>query len=153
MRRYRPDYQSIGISKYRFDELLAFCRQYPEKKAEAETLLGVGSPSLSGMPHGSGTSDPVARAAEKRERLLHDCEVVERCAALVADGRYSVAIIQNVCYGKGYEFIQEYLPSFNRQYFFSARRKFYFIINKCLELREKFDDWYNEMKQEGSKAI
>ena len=153
MRRYRPDYQSIGISKYRFDELLAYCRQYPEKKAEAETLLGVSSPSLSGMPHGSGTGDPVARAAEKRERLLHDCEVIEKCAGMVDGGKYAVAIIQNACYGKGYEFIKEYLPTFHRESFFTERRKFYFLLNKCLELREKFAEWYDEMKQEGSKAI
>ena len=152
MRRYRPDYKSIGISIYRFDELLAFCRQYPEKKAEAEMLLGVGSPSLSGMPHGSGACDPVARAAEKRERLLHDCAVIEKCAGIIDDGRYRIAIIQNVCYGRGYEFIKEYLPTFHRQSFFSARRKFYYLLNKCLELRDKFDEWYEEMKRSGDSS-
>lgn len=148
MRRYRPDYESCGISKYRFDELLAFCRQYPEKKAEAQTLLCVSSPKMSGMPHGSGTSDPVARAAERRERLLHDCAIIERCASVVNSSEYEVAIIQNACYGKGYEFIKEYLPTWHRQSFFTARRKFYFLLNKYLELQDKFEEWYEEIRRE-----
>ena len=152
MRRFRPDYESCGISKYRFDELLAFCKQYPEKKAEAETLLGVGSPAMSGMPHGSSVGDPVSRATEKRERLLHDCAVIEKCANAVDNGRFSVAIIQNACYGKGYEFIKEYLPTWHRQSFYTARRKFYYLLNKCLELRDKFDEWYEEMKRSGDSS-
>lgn len=135
MRRYRPDYQSIGISKYRFDELLAFCRQYPEKKAEAETLLGVSSPSLSGMPHGSGTGDPVARAAEKRERLLHDCEIIEHCAKGVDNGRFYTAIIRNACLGTAYKFLFDVLPTNNRSAFYDARRAFYIRLNDELEKR------------------
>lgn len=153
MRRYRPDYISCGISKWRFDELLAFCRQYGEKKAEAETLLTISSQKMTGMPHGIGVGDPVMRAVERRERLLHDCAVVEKCAGIVDGGQYEVAIIQNCCYGKGYEFIKEYLPTWHRQSFFTARRKFYFLLNKCLELRDKFDEWYEEMKENADSRI
>lgn len=135
MRRYRPDYQSIGISKYRFDELLAFCRQYPEKKAEAETLLGVNSPSLSGMPHGSGTGDPVAKAVERRERLIADVEIIERCAKSVDNGRFYSAIIKNVCLGTAYKFLMPCLPTFHRSAFYIARRAFFVLLNEELEKR------------------
>lgn len=147
MRRYVPDYVSCGISKWRYSELQAYCRQYAEKKAEADTLLTVGSPKMSGMPHGSGTGDPVARAAEKREKLLHDCAIVEKCAKIVNNGDYETAIIQNCCYGKSYEFIKEYLPTWHRQSYYTARRRFFMLLNKSLDMREKFDEWIKEIDQ------
>ena len=74
----RPTPPSIPhtISRYAYAELRAFCRQYGEKKSRAAALAGVSSPILTGMPHGSDISDPVTRAAERREkaacRLCHD---------------------------------------------------------------------------------
>ena len=61
--RYLPCWKQIGISQDRYTELLHFCRQYPEWKAEANSLLGIRAIKMDGLPHGSGKSDPVAAAA------------------------------------------------------------------------------------------
>lgn len=135
MRTYRPDYVICGISKYRYDELKAFCRQYADKKAEAEALLSVGSPKLTGMPNGSSTGDPVSRAAERRDRLLTDCELIESCAKEVDGGRFYSAIIQNVCLDTGYSFLYNALPTNNRTAFYDARRGFFVRLNEELEKR------------------
>ena len=56
--RYLPCWKNIGISASRYRELLHFCRQYPEWKTEANSLLGIRAIKADGLPHGSGTSDP-----------------------------------------------------------------------------------------------
>lgn len=135
MRNYRPDYVLCGISKYRYDELKAFCRQYGDKKTEAEALLSIGSPSITGMPHGSGMGDPVERAAEQREHLLEDCDIIEECARSVDGGRFYTAIIRNACLGTAYKFLFEVLPTNNRTAFYDARRAFYVRLDKELKKR------------------
>ena len=135
MRTYRPDYVLCGISKYRYDELKAFCRQYGDKKTEAEALLSIGSPKLSGMPHASGVGDPVSRAVKRRERLLSDCEIIEHCAKGVDNGRFYTAIIRNACLGTAYKFLFDVLPTNNRSAFYDARRAFYIRLNDELEKR------------------
>ncbi len=120
------------LGKYRYAELRNFCRQYADKKAEAELLLSVKSPTLSAMPHGSEVGDPVVRAAERRAKLLEDVEMIERCAKSVEDGLYFNAIIVNVCLGKAYDFIpKEMMPRTDRNAFFSARREFFRTLDKA----------------------
>ena len=72
--RYQPCWKQIGISVERYRELLHFCRQYPEWKTEANSLLGIRAIKMDGQPHGNGVSDPVAMAAEKREKLMTKIE-------------------------------------------------------------------------------
>ena len=84
--RYLPCWQQIGISKDRYQELLHYCRQYPEWKTEANSLLGIRAVKMDGQPHGSGKSDPVAMAAERRDRLLSKIKLVDDCAREIADG-------------------------------------------------------------------
>lgn len=120
------------LGRFRYAELRNFCRQYADKKAEAELLLGVKSPQLSAMPHGSDVGDPVVRAAEKRAKLLEDCELIEKCAREVEDGVYYNAIIVNVCMGKAYDYIPaEMLPTSKRISYFSARREFFRLLDKA----------------------
>ena len=49
--RYLPCWKQIGISQDRYTELLHFCRQYPEWKAEANSLLGIRAIKMDGLPH------------------------------------------------------------------------------------------------------
>lgn len=134
MREYRLNMSNWGIDRDRYVELKARCRQYPTKKMQAQTLLGVGSPSLSGMPHGSGTSNPVARAAEKRDRLLRWCEPIEYAASRAAGGRYYQGLIQSCCEGVAFVDIDPtILPTSDRTKFFQARREFFWLLDKRLE--------------------
>ena len=134
MREYRINMTPWGIDRDRYDELKARCRQYPTKKMQAQGLLGVSSPSLYGMPHGSGVSDSVSRTADKRERLLQWCEPIEYAASRAAGGRYFQALIKHCCYRVGFEYLDPtMLPSSNRNAFFNARREFFWLLDKRLE--------------------
>lgn len=120
-----------SISRYAYAELRAFCRQYGEKKSKAAALAGVSSPALTGMPHATGISDPVSRAVERRERLLRDCNMIERAASIPSEGAWYHALILNCCHGIGYLYIEPaVLPTTNRNDFFRARREFFWALHQ-----------------------
>ena len=132
--RYLPCWKQIGISKERYQELLHFCRQYPEWKIEANSLLGIRGMKMDGQPHGSGKSDPVAIAAAKRERLLDKIRIVEECAENAGGGDWFAAIIQNVCIGKPFAQIdQTLIPTAKANTFYKYRREFFTLLNKRTE--------------------
>lgn len=131
MRNYIPHYARYGLSAARYQELRAYCLQYPLWQAEAKSLLGVGAQRYSSMPHGSGVGDPVARAAERREVLTTKIQLVERLARAVEDGRWYTAIIQNVCMGRSLSVIdQTILPTANRNAYYRARRAFFLALDE-----------------------
>lgn len=133
MRNYQPDYTDFGISRDRYRELLAFCRQYQEWKAEAGSLLGVGAQRYSSMPHGTDVSDPVFRVVLRRENLLAKIQLVEDVAQAVDNGRWRAALIQNICMGKALKFIDPaILPTSRRNAFYQQRRAFFDLLNRRL---------------------
>lgn len=140
---------NIGaLDKFECDELYAFCRQYPEKKRKAALMLGPRSVcsvteyrDASGMiagallPRGNGVSNPVEAAALKRIKLLADCDMIERTARKTDGGRWYQMLIRHMCYGEGYESLlarlpAEYVPSYNRNAFFRAKREFYIRLKE-----------------------
>lgn len=132
--RYVPCWKQIGISKDRYQQLLHFCRQYPEWKIEADSLLGIRAVKADGMPHGSGKQDPVAMAAEKREKLMSKMAIVEECAMAVGRGAWYKAIIQNICIGKAYSQMESVLmPSSHKAAFFAKRREFFMLLDKRID--------------------
>ena len=132
--RYLPCWQQIGISKDRYQELLHYCRQYPEWKTEANSLLGIKAVKMDGQPHGSGKSDPVAMAAERRDRLLNKIQLVDDCAREIGGGEWYAAIIQNVCIGRPYEQMDSaLLPTSDKNAFFKIRIMFFDLLNKMYE--------------------
>lgn len=133
MRNYQPDYTDFGISRDRYRELLSFCRQYQEWKAEAASLLGVRAQSLSHMPHGTDVGDPVFRVAVRREHLLAKIQLVEQVADQVDGGRWRAALIQNICMGRALRFIDPaILPTSRRNAFYDQRRAFFLLLNHRL---------------------
>ena len=133
-RRYLPCWRQIGISQDRYQELLHFCRQYPEWKSEAASLLGIRAVKMDGLPHGSGKSDPVAMAAERREKLMEKISIVDECARAIGEGLWYAAIIQNVCIGRSYEQMDRALmPTSDKNAYFKRRREFFELLNKRTE--------------------
>ena len=131
MRNYVPHYAKYGLPTARYNELRAYCLQYPLWRAEAVSLLGVGAQKYSSMPHGSGVGDPVARAAERREKLTRKIDLVESVARSVEDGRWYTALIQNCCMGRGLTVIDPaVLPTSNRNAFYHARRMFFILLDE-----------------------
>lgn len=134
MRNYQPDYTDFGISRDRYRELLAFCRQYQEWQAEARSLLGLSAQSYENMPHGSEVGDPVFRVAVKREKLLAKIELVESVADEVDGGQWRAALIQNICMGRALKFIDPgILPTSRRNAFFQQRKMFFLILDKRID--------------------
>ena len=132
--RYLPCWKQIGISQDRYRELLHFCRQYPEWKREASSLLGIKAVKMDGQPHGSNVGDPVAAAAEKREKLMERIGIVDRCAKAVDSGAWYASIIQNVCIGRAYEQMDRALmPTSDRNAYFKRRREFFELLDKTKE--------------------
>ena len=135
--RYTPCWKTIGMERERYLELLNFCRQYPKWKIEAGSLLGIKAIKTDGLPHGSSISDPVARAAAKRERLLAKINLVDTCAKTVGGGEWYAVIIQNMCIGKSYDKIDKALmPTSKSNSFFRMRREFIRLLD---ERKEIFD--------------
>jgi len=129
--RYLPCWKQIGISQDRYRELLHFCRQYPEWKTEANSLIGIRAIKADGQPHGTGKSDPVALAAERREKLLEKIAVVDDCARAIEGGAWYASIIQNVCIGRPYEQMDRALmPTSDRNAYFKKRREFFELLDK-----------------------
>ena len=131
MRNYVPDWTDWGISRERYRELLAFARQYPQKKAEAASLLTIGGAGIDDMPHGTDPGDPTLRAVMRREQLVKDIDMIERCARQVDGGRWYTALIQNICMGKAYDYIDPtILPTSKRPTFYRQRRSFFLLLDQ-----------------------
>lgn len=132
MRTYVPG--TWEISKDRYIELRAFCRQYPQWKVEAASMLELSAMKYDGMPHGTDPGDPTARAVERRAALMEKITLVERCAVAIGGGAWFRALILNVCNGMGWEAIRdlhpEALKTSDRNKFFKARRLFFNLLDK-----------------------
>lgn len=128
--RYLPCWKQIGITQERYQELLYFCRQYPTWKMEASALLGGKGMRYEGMPRGNRKGDPVALAAEKREKLIAKMELVEECAKAISEGEWYAAMIQHVCYGKTCDKMDStLLPTSDRNEFYKQRRLFFELLD------------------------
>lgn len=150
MRERRLKLEQMGISRWAYEELKAFCRQYPEKKAQAAALLGIqgGSKIQTArdergreigvvMPAMVRISTPTADRAIKRIALLEDCDLIDKVARAVDDGEWERALILNTCYGVPYECIdQTIMPTANRNRYFRARREFFFRLMAEREERQ-----------------
>ena len=135
MRNYVPKKtETWYLDPDRYHELRAFCRQYGKWLAEAKSALELSSPRYDGMPRGTDVSDPTERAVERREQLQRKIDLVESCAARVANGDWYTAIINNVCNGMSYEAIRdlhpEWLKNNRTNDFFTARRLFFIVLDK-----------------------
>lgn len=115
-----------GISKMRYRELKYFCLQYPEKKQQISSLLGIGAVINDGMPKGNKTSDPTASTAAKIAELRDDIEIVEQTALEAAPGMHK-QLMKNVTEGISYEYMA--VPCGRRQ-FYTCRRRFFFLLSK-----------------------
>ncbi len=123
--RHRPlKMDDWGISFDAYKELYHFCQQYSEKKREAADLLNPFAQS-DGMPHGKGgVSDPVSRAAIRREQLLRDVAMIEQ-AAIGADAQLYSYILRAVTTKDGMRSIS---PPCGERQFRAARRRFFHLL-------------------------
>lgn len=136
MRTYRPDWTEYGISRQRYNELRAYCMQYPEWKSEASSLASIGAQNYGERVQSSDNTSTVARAVERREHLMAKILTVEQTAMAIDQGKWYAALIQNVCMGKPLSCIDVLvLPTSNRNAYYAARRRFYIALHLRLDTR------------------
>ena len=135
--RYLPCWKQINITLGRYEELKGFCKQYDDWKEEARSLLGISALNMDGMPHGTGKSDPVARAAERRERLLAKISIIDGCAKAGGE-EWAEALIEHICRCKPWKVIKEtngtILPTSDANAFYRHRREFFEMLNKVTDI-------------------
>ena len=129
MRNCRIKLDRYGISKAAYDELHGFCLQYDEKLARINDAYSLKSPNLSGMPHGSGISNPTERAAELCEKYKRDIELIEETAKEV-DPKLAPFIIRNVTSDKCPPWVLKtrYGMETGERQFNKKRRQFYYLL-------------------------
>ena len=90
---------------------------------------------MDGLPHGTGKSDPVARAAERRERLLAKISIVEGCAKASDGGAWFMALIDHVCRKIPWKDLKrDELPTSDANTFYRRRREFFDLLNKVTDI-------------------
>ena len=124
-------WDDYGISRYRREELKAFCLQYEEKKAKIR--YGLKGVAQDGQPHGNGTGKPTEAAAIGNSAYKKDCEMIEQ-AAIAAGAEIYPYIIKSVTNNLTYEDI-EYDGKLGRiivgrTEFYARRRLFYHFLDE-----------------------
>lgn len=127
MRTYIPHFE--GLSKERYKELLAFCRQYDEKRKQLSGCYALASPALTGLPRSKSTVSPTERKAEMAIKAREHIELIETCAHAAAGKNAALykALLDNVCRGTRYEYTA---APVSRNTFFAVRRRFFFLLNE-----------------------
>lgn len=111
MRKWKIQLEKFGISNARRDELIAFCRQYPEKVDKLEKAQ---------------ISDP--KIIEKYQR---DIFIIEETAK-EADSFLAPWIIQSVTKNiPSWKLVQNSMPATEKE-FNAKRRRFYVLLSEKL---------------------
>lgn len=119
--------KDYDISKNKYRELKYFCLQYKEKKDRIRSMCYISAVQVTGMPHGSGISNPTAQQGEEIAELKRDIELIEQ-TAIATDSELYQYIIENVTKGVPWEYLDVPL---SRAGFYRIRRKyFYNLANK-----------------------
>ena len=104
MREWQLKLGKQGIDKWRYEELKAICRQYPQYIRRKD-------------------DDARTRA-----------QLIDRAARDTAGGRWTEALIANCCRGVRYEHLTaEQLWSSSRNAYFAARREFFERLNAMIK--------------------
>lgn len=128
MRVYKLKLDKYGISKEAYDELCAFCLQYPEKKAKVQDVLSLKANSFEPKVKKIGISNPTAKAEEIAEKYLADIELIEKTAQEVDEflAPWIIkSVTQDVAVWKLIEL--ENMPT-SRNIFTLKRRQFYCLL-------------------------
>ena len=131
--RYRKAMKYDGISKWRYEELKAFCRQYEEKKHKLDSAIGIQSPQYDSIRvQSGGIADRVLQAVAIREPISEDITQIDKVAGSIEGGKWEQALILHLGYGVSYECLvtRSVLPTNNRQSFFRARKLFFQVLNE-----------------------
>ena len=77
-----------------------FCYSYGEMRKEALSLVGLKSPVIDDMPHGTGTSNPTERDGVRLAELDRKCKIIENACKEAGGGPWLWKAItdKKMCY-------------------------------------------------------
>lgn len=120
------------LPKYKYRTVVNFCLQYHELKDELRSIDGWHSGNNDGMPHGTGTSDPVANDAIRRQEIQKKIDIIEESVRECVTGIMQPYILKSITTEYiGYQYLNTMfnIPMGQRQ-FSELRRKVYYHIAK-----------------------
>lgn len=134
----RSNKKKYNISQNRYNELLAFCKQYPEWQEKLNELEPTAkSQVLDGMPHSNTnvTSDPTASTGIKRADIESKIKLIDDTLR-ETDPLLAEWLRQNICEGKTMDYLITFCQApVNKATFTDRRRKFFYLLhlkkNKC----------------------
>ena len=120
------------ISTHEFYMAMHFAYQYHEWKKELSGLTDTSKAiQYNDMPKGNLNPDPTGDLVERRERLVHNVDIVERCAKESDPDLYEWIMLGVTNDGVNYDSLHTLkgIPC-SRNTYYDRRRKFYYLLSK-----------------------
>ena len=121
------------LPKQRFLTVYHYCLQYPEWEDEYNALrsaIGVSGVNYDGMPHGSGTGDPVSsdaiRLADLDARMKQIRDTIMEVAPEIA-----LWLLKGVTEDRPFWYLHDVMRMpCEKDMYYDRRRKFYYLMAK-----------------------
>lgn len=119
-------YMYKGPRQHQIQAAKSFARCYDELKLELRYLDGSpGSPTVDGMPHGTGTSDRTANMAMKRLGISRDIDLIEQTAMDVSDKGMYPYLLEAVVHNMTFKELQERKIPCSKNTLTAYKKKYY----------------------------
>ena len=132
MRKWKLKLKEYGISSARYDELSAFCKQYPEWKEFVLNEIGQPqSPIISDMPKSPNSNpDKILNLVAKRMDYQKKIDLIESTAR-ETDEEFMDYLIDNICFGTNITYLQmrKNMP-LSQNSFYNKRRYFFYLLDQ-----------------------
>lgn len=125
MRDYIP--KTYSLPKAVYYQALYAVRDYDRLRAEYDDILHASAAPPDGLPHGSGSGQPVADKAIRLNAISTKLTAIERALNGIPP-EYRRGVLDNVRYGAPYPYTASY-PTWSRW-----RRRFLWLAAKYLRL-------------------
>ena len=128
MRRYIPS--KYEISKNRFAELSAFCRQYSEFQKSLNRCYGVKVKAIDGEQGSGGKLSSVEHTADQTESLRDKIDLIESTMKKVCEGAEGLYPYMMKCVTEGVSWEYNTGVPCGRSTYYLLRRKFFYELSK-----------------------
>lgn len=122
-----------GITAGLLTELIGICHQYDDYKSKLANMADLTAVNLTGMPHGTGVSDPTYNMAARRVQMETVINDIEECLNSSVKNDKSGIIYRTLktYITKGYRPQREHLPC-SKNEFYRIVDDFYIRLAKIL---------------------
>lgn len=128
MRKYIPDKYQISRDKY--IELSAFCRQYAEYKRNLNECYGLSASVISDMPRAGSRTSTVESTAERAEKYLRKIELIENTVKSVCEADKGLYPYLLKCVTEGVSWEYNTGVPCGRSTYYELRRKFFYELSQ-----------------------